>query len=680
MPAPARSSSRATPASPGGRGTRRRTRARQVHLPVRRVVACAGRRQCRVLRPAFADPVAGRRLQPRQPLGIRRQADAARGRSAPRPPDRRVGRFQRDVRGRAAALRVRRAVAFAGRIPLARTSRTAATAPASWSASTATSASNLRIGLGYNFTEFSDDLTNFDYDHKGCVPEPRGQLLMDSAMQSFRTHAVASYRPGPPAGARHGRRSRRAGAAQLRQPRFRGARAGRRPGAVSTSSATQVPGWQTTHPSTATENSGGCVVPAGFNHDRADPRAVAHAAQQFLGRQRRCAPGRADRRAQRRRGLAHLPERLPDQRRAGHLALQPSWPRQRHRARRRGDEDRRFGNRRARRHHQQRRLRPGHRFPGHREAPVNVAGNTSWVRYSGIHLRRRHAVPPTWDSRPFPPRAAPPTATCSTTSRSSSRPFVEFTQPSSSSPESASGNLPTLRVNGTVDHGLQRDRADHRRHRDARHRLHHARQQRHADDQRSGRRLRRRQRGQPVPVAGDDHQRCAGRVERDHPVPDLAAVADQSAVPAVVQQHLRRHGADHLDLHDRRRRRPHRAQQERGGTGAGRRQSRAGRRRLHDRRQQSLRHHGRQVQPGGHAGLRCRHVDRVRALHPQRRHGDDIDRQRSLDAAAAMARRWPPARPTPMSSPCASTSIAAAAPATTVAACRARRATACTTP
>ena len=26
---------------------------------------------------------------------------------------------------------------------------------------------NFRIGLGYNFTEFSDDLTNFDYDHKG---------------------------------------------------------------------------------------------------------------------------------------------------------------------------------------------------------------------------------------------------------------------------------------------------------------------------------------------------------------------------------------------------------------------------------------------------------------------------------------------------------------------------------
>ncbi len=26
---------------------------------------------------------------------------------------------------------------------------------------------NLRVGLGYNFTQFSDDLTNFDYDHKG---------------------------------------------------------------------------------------------------------------------------------------------------------------------------------------------------------------------------------------------------------------------------------------------------------------------------------------------------------------------------------------------------------------------------------------------------------------------------------------------------------------------------------
>ncbi|MGO1002738.1 hypothetical protein, partial [Lysobacter sp. CA196] len=26
---------------------------------------------------------------------------------------------------------------------------------------------NFRVGVGYNFTEFSDDLTNFDYDHKG---------------------------------------------------------------------------------------------------------------------------------------------------------------------------------------------------------------------------------------------------------------------------------------------------------------------------------------------------------------------------------------------------------------------------------------------------------------------------------------------------------------------------------
>jgi hypothetical protein len=25
----------------------------------------------------------------------------------------------------------------------------------------------LRIGAGYNFTDFSDDLTDFDYDHKG---------------------------------------------------------------------------------------------------------------------------------------------------------------------------------------------------------------------------------------------------------------------------------------------------------------------------------------------------------------------------------------------------------------------------------------------------------------------------------------------------------------------------------
>ena len=26
---------------------------------------------------------------------------------------------------------------------------------------------NFRLGVGYNFTDFSDDLTNFDYDHRG---------------------------------------------------------------------------------------------------------------------------------------------------------------------------------------------------------------------------------------------------------------------------------------------------------------------------------------------------------------------------------------------------------------------------------------------------------------------------------------------------------------------------------
>ena len=28
---------------------------------------------------------------------------------------------------------------------------------------------NFRIGVGYNFTRFSDDLTDFDYDHEGLM-------------------------------------------------------------------------------------------------------------------------------------------------------------------------------------------------------------------------------------------------------------------------------------------------------------------------------------------------------------------------------------------------------------------------------------------------------------------------------------------------------------------------------
>ena len=34
---------------------------------------------------------------------------------------------------------------------------------------------NFRIGAGYNFTDFSDNLTNFDYDHKGWFVNLTGQ-------------------------------------------------------------------------------------------------------------------------------------------------------------------------------------------------------------------------------------------------------------------------------------------------------------------------------------------------------------------------------------------------------------------------------------------------------------------------------------------------------------------------
>ena len=34
---------------------------------------------------------------------------------------------------------------------------------------------NFRIGIGYNFTDFSDNLTNFDYDHKGWFVNLTGQ-------------------------------------------------------------------------------------------------------------------------------------------------------------------------------------------------------------------------------------------------------------------------------------------------------------------------------------------------------------------------------------------------------------------------------------------------------------------------------------------------------------------------
>jgi len=35
---------------------------------------------------------------------------------------------------------------------------------------------NLKVGLGYNFTDFSDDLTDLNYDHQGVFLNLTGSL------------------------------------------------------------------------------------------------------------------------------------------------------------------------------------------------------------------------------------------------------------------------------------------------------------------------------------------------------------------------------------------------------------------------------------------------------------------------------------------------------------------------
>ena len=75
---------------------------------------------------------------------------------------------------------------------------------------------------------------------------------------------------------------------------------------------------------------------------RSDPRVVADTARQRLRRHGQCTRRQPDRGAQRRRRLAHLPERVPDQWRTRHLALQPSRSRQQYRARHRRNESRQF--------------------------------------------------------------------------------------------------------------------------------------------------------------------------------------------------------------------------------------------------------------------------------------------------------------------------------------------------
>ena len=87
---------------------------------------------------------------------------------------------------------------------------------------------------------------------------------------------------------------------------------------------------------------------------------------------------------------------------------------------------------------------------GTANAPVNIAGNTSWVRYTGGFTYAGTTGVTNLGFEAISAQGGASNGNLLDDIQIALAPFVEFTQPSSSTPESASNNRPTLRVNGTV--------------------------------------------------------------------------------------------------------------------------------------------------------------------------------------------------------------------------------------
>lgn len=87
---------------------------------------------------------------------------------------------------------------------------------------------------------------------------------------------------------------------------------------------------------------------------------------------------------------------------------------------------------------------------GTANAPVNIAGNTSWVRYAGGFTYTGATGVTNLGFEAISAQGGASNGNLLDDIQIALAPFVEFTQPSSSTPESASNNRPTLRVNGTV--------------------------------------------------------------------------------------------------------------------------------------------------------------------------------------------------------------------------------------
>ena len=215
--------------------------------------------------------------------------------------------------------------------------------------------------------------------------------------------------------------------------------------------SSQVPGWQTTHPNNATENSGGCVVTGGLG---ASPGPIL----ELWRTPRNNSSG----------GTVNAPEgvQIAELNAAAASRIyqnvclvngeQVNW-RFSHRGRgsatTRDIAEMKIGASSTV-------VRVGTTnsgafdtpvvFQGAVNTPVSIAGNTSWVRYTGGFTYAGATGVSNLGFEAISAQGGASNGNLLDDIQIALAPFVEFTQPSSSTPESASNNRPTLRVNGTV--------------------------------------------------------------------------------------------------------------------------------------------------------------------------------------------------------------------------------------
>ncbi len=213
--------------------------------------------------------------------------------------------------------------------------------------------------------------------------------------------------------------------------------------------ASQVPGWQTTHPPAATENVGGCVVPGGFNQTAPILELWRTPRDNASG------------------GTVNAPEGVQIAELNAVVASRiyqniclvngerVSW-RFSHRGRGsatvRDVAEMKIGASSTI-------VRVGTTNSGASDPIVvsqgtatkaNVVGNASWVRYQGVFTYAGATGVSNMGFEAISAQGGASNGNLLDDIQIELAPFVEFVRPSSSSPEAVGGNLPTLRVNGTV--------------------------------------------------------------------------------------------------------------------------------------------------------------------------------------------------------------------------------------